>query len=255
MDERDYHDEAEDGRAFDERQAETDEEGGPGEGRYGTPSPRKKATYIPPPGEEFKSAREALFVDTYLSDPRRNGTQAAYVAGYGNGNRAHAQRTAVNLLANPRIQAAIARREAAGNVMIPELVGMRVECARNSHMGNVIDVFEDGTFNVNLAKAVATGAIEWVKEIRFDRWGRPVIKMVDRLEALEQLDSIFGLKQEPRTNDSLEEMKRAKITGVLAGLREGNPEKYEEFVRRLRANPETRKYVALIEAGDSADNV
>jgi hypothetical protein len=254
VDDRDnFHDDAADGRAADERQDETDERLGAGEGQFGAPAPRSKAVFNPTPGSEFKNIREQMFVDALLSDPERNVPEAAQRAGFGNGNRDHAGRYGRMLMRNPRIIAAIARREAAANVMIPELVGMRVECARNAHIGNVIDVFEDGTFNLNLLKAVETGAIEWINELRFDRYGRPVIKMEKRLAALEQLDAIFGLKSEQRPQDALEERKRAKIEGVLAGLREGDPEKYKEFVRRLMSNPETRKYVALIGAAGQTD--
>lgn len=237
-----------DGRAQSEAQDETD--AGSGEtpkGAYGQTRPRK-ATYLPPPGAEFKSAREAHFVDALLSDPERNQTRAAIIAGYGNGNYHAAGSRASELMQKPRIQAAIARREAAGNVMLPELIGIRVECARNAHLGNVLEVYDDGTFDVDLKKAVETGAIEWIKEISFDRYGRPKIKMVDRFQALEQLDHIFGMKGEQRPQEGLEALRAAKIHAVLDTLKATNESKYQEFVLRLQANPETRKYVAQLES-------
>jgi phage terminase small subunit len=72
--------------------------------------------------DEFKTPEEQLFVEALLSDHKRNVADAALCAGYGNGNRDHAGRYGRMLLKSPRIQAAIARREAviAGRILETE---------------------------------------------------------------------------------------------------------------------------------------
>jgi hypothetical protein len=212
----------------------------------GESKPVPEVEVIPPDSE--LNSRQRAFVRHLLSDPSRNATEAAVQAGYGNGNRQSAKRVGSYLLADPRVREEIARREAAADTSMAELVGMRVQCARNAHMGNVIEIdTETGEFRVDLAKAQRTGALEWVKELRFDRWGRPVIKMVDRLAALEQLDAVFGLKQEVRPNETNEEMKRARVRETLDTLRAKSEEMYQEMRRRLLDNPGARRYVVELD--------
>jgi hypothetical protein len=197
------------------------------------------------PGSQVTDSRHRAFVRELLSDPERNATQAAVNAGYGNGNRESAKRSAYNLMRRPEIAEEIARREAAADTAAAELIGMRVQCARSAHLGNCITIAEDGSHQIDLKKARDTGALEWIKELSYDRWGRPKIKMVDRLQALDQLDGIFGLKDESRPNEGLEEKRRQYVLQQFNELRaQHGDEAYREARRQALSNPITARYAA-----------
>ena len=98
-----------------------------------------------------------------------------------------------------------------------------------------------------MKKALDTGALQWAKELSYDRYGRPKLKMCDRLEALKQLDTIFGLRGENRNDNAIEELKRERFVMRMNAVRASDPAAYAVLVERFSMNPETRKYIPLLD--------
>jgi hypothetical protein len=152
----------------------------------------------------------------------------------------------------PDVQAEVRMRLAASGISDAEIVGMPASIIKYS-LADVIDIFPDGTWEVNLNKAVNNGSIHAIQELGHDAKGRPKIKMYDKLRASDLLASIRGLKRADVQMKDLELRKmvieddirvfRDKVLIQTGGDVAAADHAADEYRADLRTRPEYAPYM------------
>lgn len=165
--------------------------------------------------ETFNSlkASERRFVEAFVADPRRNGTEAALAAEYGNGNKESAAVAASRLLKKDKIQTAISELETAlrgESSLLPRIIAAYMAIA----FSDLRDVMRwDGKGRVTLIPSselspAASFSIASIQDIQEEKQSRLPglddeteaavniirrnVKQHDKLKGLEGLTRILG---------------------------------------------------------------
>ena len=176
-----------------------------------------------------------------------NQAEAARRAGF-SPERNSASRYGSALLKRPEIQARIAFYESMSQISHDEQVGALAFMSRVG-MSDFIDIYDDGTWALNLAKVKdQPEKLNCIQELKFDRWGRPVIKLVPQMEIRKQLANYTGLERDPRTADAPAERQAMEYIWekFMMLYRERGLEAYQEARRQQMENPLVRKYVIAL---------
>lgn len=141
--------------------------------------------------------------------------KCAELAGYPTGS---AKQMAYYLRGKSDVQDQIRVRLAAAGISDAEIIGVPASIVRFS-LADVIDVYPDGGWELNLHKAISNGAITAVKKLGQDAKGRPYVEMYDKLRAADLLSSIRGLKRADVKPDDLA-LRRMAIEDDIRAFRE-----------------------------------
>lgn len=179
------------------------------------------------------SGKQAAFVEYYCQT--RSGAEAARRAGYSENS---IYSIASENLRKPKIQAAIAERDAAIQMQTDEVLTRLSEMARAS-----IEPFltfikrkdEDSDAEhfypiVDLKKAQRLGMLHLVKKLTYDRRGMPQIEFHDSQAALEKIARIHGMFKPDRL--ALELSPQAQVLIEQLGIKPD--EVVEEFMAILQ---------------------
>lgn len=132
------------------------------------------------------SDKRRAFVDFYLANGF-NATKAAEAAGYANARRAGSR-----LRTNEDIRAEIAARTASLAMSADEALRRLGDLARVS-LADFYDVDDDGNLVLNLQRGRDSGKLELLDGITCDARGNLILKLPDRLKALELIGRNLGL--------------------------------------------------------------
>jgi phage terminase small subunit len=134
------------------------------------------------------TAKQRRFVEEYPAD--FNATAAAKRAGY---SERSAHVTGHDLLhENPKVQKAIAKRMDELSMPSDEALYRLSRIARGD-IANLIVVEEDGSWKLDLKKAVEEGHTQLIHEIGYDAKGRIKLKLYSAHEAARDIAKIRGL--------------------------------------------------------------
>lgn len=131
------------------------------------------------------SKEEKTFLEHYFT--HLSARKAAKAAGF---HPSHGYR----LLRQPHIKKVVEEVFEAEDLTVNEL---RVRLARlvRTSLGDVITVHEDGSWTVDIPKAIETGAIDAITEIKTKKGGLVEVKQVDRLRALFKAMQLLGMTE------------------------------------------------------------
>lgn len=141
--------------------------------------------------------------------------KCAELAGYSPGS---AKQMAYYLRGKSDVQDQIRIRLSAAGISDAEIIGVPASIVRYS-LADVIDVYPDGSWELNLHKAMANGAITAVRKLGQDAKGRPYVEMYDKLRAADLLSSVRGLKRADVKPDDLA-LRRMAIEDDIRAFRE-----------------------------------
>ena len=130
--------------------------------------------------------KQRLFVEYYLANGG-NATKAAEAAGYGAPYQA-----GYRTLKNSEVQAEIAARTASLAMSADEALRRLGDLARVS-LADFYDVDDDGNLMLNLQRARDSGKLELLAGITCDARGNLILKLPDRIRALELIGRNLGL--------------------------------------------------------------
>lgn len=134
------------------------------------------------------TTKQQVFIDTYLQG--FNATDAAKAAGY-----AWPTREGWRLLhtsKNAAVREAISQRLSA-NAMTADEVLSRLAAQARASIGDFLTVADDGSWEIDLAKARDAEKLGLIKTLWVDRNGRVRLELHDQQHALEVLAKYHGL--------------------------------------------------------------
>jgi hypothetical protein len=136
---------------------------------------------------EDLSWRRRRFVENYVGISNGNATDAARRAGYSWPDRQ-----------GPRLLRSVVVRQAISNkvkhlAITPENVLERLQDHACADLSDFIRVGRDGTFRIDLRKAMLQGKLHVVKRIKQDKDGNVFLELHDAQIALVKLGSHFGI--------------------------------------------------------------
>jgi len=132
------------------------------------------------------SYKRQAFVNHYLANGF-NATKAAEAAGY-----AAPRQAGSRLLSSVDIQAEIAARTASLAMSADEALQRLAARARVS-IADFYDVDDAGNLVLNLQRARESGKLDLIDNITYDRQGNLILKLPDRIRALELIGRNLGL--------------------------------------------------------------
>lgn len=158
--------------------------------------PAKPPAKVPKKASRLTTARikKLLMIEGFLRSG--NLAEAARAAGYSPSTAAtHASRW----LASTELQEHIENRLAQAQVQTDEVVGNLVSFSR-SNIEPFLRFDKRGRFTLDLAQARDLGVLQWLRELSYDQYGRPKIKLVDALDATKHLAKVLGLERKAAEN-------------------------------------------------------
>jgi hypothetical protein len=151
-------------------------------------------------GDDGLTFRQRMFVKAMVGPAGGNATKAAEMAGYASDNRDALKVTACRTLTKANVQRALAHALAA-KLDSPEWIRNSLVEISASSMANFVEVKENGTTELDFAKASEAGAMGQIREYREEaiKIGdgpavtlKRTIKIHDRRAALETLAKLDG---------------------------------------------------------------
>lgn len=170
--------------------------------------------------------KQRRFVEEYTGPANFNASEAARRAGY---SEKTAGQIGYQLLQKPSIEEAVEDRLDRLAMTADEALKRLADWARGD-IGQLIEVKEDGRWSLDLEKAREQGKLHLIKELSYDRDGRPKVKMYDAKDAVKQIARAHGLFVD-----------RTEITGRDGGPIESVDRTAEQMEEKLRE---------LLEAGE-----
>jgi hypothetical protein len=157
--------------------------------------------------ERKLTLKQEKYIEAYLRTG--NATQAAREAGY-EGDTQGLANIGYQNYRKLYIRQRIEDRIAEARIDTDEILGV----LRSQLHGSIEDCFEfsdygQPTLNLNLARA--RGVLHLIKELSFDQWGRPKVKMYDAKSAADTLARISGLDKSGQASLTItfEQLERA----------------------------------------------
>lgn len=131
--------------------------------------------------------KQRRFVEEYTVD--FNATQAAIRAGY---SEKTASQIGYQLLQKTSVEEAVEDRLDRLAMTADEALKRLADWARGD-IGELVEIREDGSWKLDLEKAREQGKLHLIKELAYDRNGRPKLKLYDAKDAVKQIARAHGL--------------------------------------------------------------
>lgn len=138
-------------------------------------------------GADNLTLRQRMFVAAFVGPAGGNARRAMKMAGY-----QMKMKRSSSLLNKPFVQDAIAQQLSRKMMSEEWAKDLLADTARSS-MSNFLDVEPNGNIKVNFEKAQRNGAINQIQELKYDRYGNPMIKLRDATKAREILLKFYKL--------------------------------------------------------------